>query len=66
MVEVGRTEDGKTHVADNLPLRPASFDEHQNGEPQDQRVHVVSNSLEFGNLLVPLVSVVAGLVVDEF
>jgi hypothetical protein len=35
-------------------------------EPQDQRVHVVSNSLEFGNLLVPLVSVVAGLVVDEF
>jgi uncharacterized protein len=44
---------------------PASPD-RQNGGSQGERVHVVNNSLEYDDPLVPLVSVVAGLVVGEF
>jgi site-specific DNA recombinase len=51
VVEVDRTEEGKTRVRITYrfgPPEPASS-EQQNGDSQDQRVHVINNSLEYGN-----------------
>jgi uncharacterized protein len=65
IVAVDRTEEGKTRVRITYRFGPPSPPEPQNGESQDERVHVINNSLEYDNPLVPLVSVVAGLVVGE-
>jgi uncharacterized protein len=68
-VEVDRTGEGRTRVRITYRFGPPadarSLPEHQSGETEGERVHVESNSLEYGNPLVPLVSVVAGLVVGE-
>jgi hypothetical protein len=68
-VEVDRTEEGRTRVRVTYRFGPPagaeSSPEHQNGETGGERVHVESNFLEYGNPLVPLVSVVVGLVAGE-
>jgi len=69
VVEVDRTEEGRTRVRITYrfgpPADPEASPERQNGETKGERVHVESNFLEFDNPLVPLVSVVFGLVVGE-
>ena len=65
-VMVDRTEEGKTRVRITYRFGPPASPEPQNGESQGERVHVVNNSLEFDNPLVPLLSVILGLVIGEF
>jgi uncharacterized membrane protein YqgA involved in biofilm formation len=65
IVEVDRTEEGKTRVRITYRFGPPASPEHQNAEAQGGYVHVINNSLEFDNPLVPLVSVIGGLVVGE-
>jgi uncharacterized membrane protein YqgA involved in biofilm formation len=64
-VKVDRTEEGKTRVQITYRFGPPASPEPQNGESQGERVHVVNNSLKFDNPLVPLVSVILGLVIGE-
>jgi hypothetical protein len=68
-VEVDRTEEGRTRVRVTYRFGPPAGElpspAQQNGEAPRERIHVESNSLEYDNPLVPLVSVVAGLVVGE-
>jgi len=64
-VEVDRTEEGRTRVRITYRFGPPASPEPRNGESQAESVHVINNSLEYGNPLVPLLSVVAGLVVGE-
>lgn len=68
-VEVDRTEEGRTRVRITYRFGPpagAEFSpEHRNGKTEGERVHAESNSREFDNPLVPLVSVVLGLIVGE-
>jgi site-specific DNA recombinase len=65
-VEVDRTGEGKTRLRITYRFGPPASPDRQNGGSQGERVHVVNNSLEYDDPLVPLVSVVAGLVVGEF
>jgi hypothetical protein len=65
-VEVDRTSEGKTRLRITYRFGPPASPDRQNGGSQGERVHVVNNSLEYDDPLVPLVSVVAGLVVSEF
>jgi site-specific DNA recombinase len=64
-VEVDRTGEGKTRLRITYRFGPPASPDRQNGGSQGERVHVVNNSLEYDDPLVPLVSVVAGLVVGE-
>jgi site-specific DNA recombinase len=65
-VEVDRTGEGKTRLRITYRFGPPASPDRQNGGSQGERVHFVNNSLEYDDPLVPLVSVVAGLVVGEF
>jgi hypothetical protein len=65
-VEVDRTGEGKTRMRITYRFGPPASPDRQNEGSQGERVHVVNNSLEYDNPLVPLVSVMAGLVVGEF
>jgi hypothetical protein len=68
-IEVDRNEEGKTRARITYRFGPpadaASLPEHEEGATEGERVHVESNSLKFDNPLVPLLSVVAGLVVGD-
>jgi hypothetical protein len=68
-VEVDRTEEGKTRVRVTYRFGPPAGEHpspgRQTREAPSECVHVESNSLEYDNPLVPLVSVVGGLVVGE-
>jgi hypothetical protein len=67
IVEVDLNEEGRTRVRITYRFGPpadaASSPERENGVREGERVHVDANSLEYDNPLIPLVSVVAGLVV---
>jgi uncharacterized protein len=65
-VEVDRTGEGKTRMRITYRFGQPASPDRQNEGSQGERVHVVNNSLEYDNPLVPLVSVMAGLVVGEF
>jgi hypothetical protein len=65
-VEVDRTGEGKTRMRITYRFGPPASPDRQNEGSQGERVHVVNNPLEYDNPLVPLVSVMAGLVVGEF
>jgi len=70
-VEVDRNEEGRARVRITYRFGPPSeaggkpLPAQQNGETQVGGLHVESNYLEYNNPLVPLVSVVAGLIVGE-
>jgi hypothetical protein len=64
-VGVVRSDEGKTRVRITHRFGSPASAEHQNGEAQGERVHVINDSLVYDNPLIPLVAVVAGLVVGE-
>ena len=71
MVEVDRTEEGWIRVRITYRFGPPSetggepLAARENGNAQGEGVHVEANSLEYDNPLIPLVSVISGLVIGE-